>query len=67
MTENDFKDNELIVVQLPRKDFQKLEKIIAREEAMDWFTAKIQSWWIFTIAGGVLAVWALWDKIKEAF
>ncbi len=66
MTESDFRGNELITVQLPRKDFQRLEKILAREEAMSWWVSTVQSWWFFAFAGGILSVWALWDKIKEA-
>jgi hypothetical protein len=49
---------------LSRDEFELLEKILAREEAMDWWTGTVKSWWFFTFAGGILAVWALWDKFK---
>lgn len=64
MTEEDYHHKELITVKLSRDEFELLEKILAREEAMDWWTSTVKSWWFFTFASGILAIWALWDTIK---
>jgi hypothetical protein len=64
MNEQDYKHKELIDVRLTREEFERLDKILAREEAMDWFTSTFKSWWVFALASGILTVWALWDKIK---
>jgi len=65
MTEQDYRDEEIIVVKLPRKDYLILKDVIKREEAYSWFSAWIKSWWVWAVAGGILTLVALYDDFKE--
>lgn len=65
MSEDDFKDDELITIKLPRKQYEMLKSILEREEAMSWLQSRVKAWWIWTAAGGLIAVWTLWDKFHE--
>lgn len=65
MTEDDFKDDELINVKLPRKDFLLMTKIIAERRAYNTFTDALKNNWIFVVGAGLLALWGLWDQIHS--
>ncbi len=64
-TEEDYKDEELVTVKLPRKDYQILKEVLKREEVYGWVAVKIKSFWVWAVAGGILTVWALFDKIVD--
>ena len=63
---SDNTDDELITVQLPRSEYRVMRQIIKERETYDNFRIKLQSNWIWFIAGGILTVWALWDKFSAA-
>jgi hypothetical protein len=63
MSDDLLKDDEIITVKLPRKDYEIMRKLIRERETMDNVTAAIKSFWIWGLAGSILTVWALWDKI----
>lgn len=60
----DYDQYDLIDVKLPRKDLQRLEQMIKREESMDWLINWIRNGLVFVIGGGLLVMFALWDWIK---
>jgi len=65
MPQEDFKDDELIDVQLPRSQYKILKEVIQREEAYNWFYRMIITNWIFIVAGGVLTVLLLFEKLQS--
>ena len=65
MLQEDFKDDELIDVQLPRSQYKILKEVIQREEAYNWFYRMIVTNWIFIVAGGVLTVLLLFEKLQS--
>lgn len=65
MTEDkDYDQYELLDVKLPRKDLQRLEQMIKREESVDWFINWIRNGVIFVVGSGLLLMFGLWDWIK---
>jgi hypothetical protein len=64
MTENteDFKDDELIVIKLPRKKYEILNNMIEREQAYNWFTSALKSSWLWIVGGGILSIILLYDR-----
>ena len=65
--EDPFRDDELVTVQLPRSQFTLLKTILKREQAYNWFSGLISHSWIWVVAGGLFAVWGLYDKIHLLF
>lgn len=65
MTPDDFKQDEIIDVKLPRKDYQLLKKILEEREAKNWLTAKIASWWVFGLGAGALVLWQIWNELSS--
>lgn len=63
MIEEDFKEDELITIKLPRKEYEMLKVMIKREEASQWFVNYLKSSWVWVIGGGVLTLILLWDRI----
>lgn len=59
----DFRDDELIDVKLPRKDYEMLREMIKKQEAMSWLGRYLKNVGLVA-AGGFLTLWALWDKIS---
>ena len=67
MTEKDYEDIELVTVKLPRKDYENLKRVLEREAAYDWLSRSLKSFWVWTVAGGVLAFVTLYDHIIGIF
>lgn len=63
---SDNNDDEIITVQLPRSQYKLLREIIKREETYSYIGKKLTSLWVWAFAGGVMTVWALWDKFNGA-
>lgn len=63
----DNKQDEIIDVRLPRKDYETLREVIERENAYTWFKTTIRSWWVWAIAGGLISIFTLSDVIKGVF
>lgn len=57
------KQDEIVEVKLPRRDYETLRALLERERTYTNLTSYLKSFWIWAIAGGILTVWALWDKI----
>jgi hypothetical protein len=45
-----------------KKELEALKKIASERIAYDTLTNKLKSNWIWIVGGGVLTIWALWDK-----
>lgn len=63
MAENDFDDDELIQIELPRKEYNTLKKMIEREVAYNWFISKLKNNSIFVIGGGIVTLFLLYDRL----
>ena len=63
MSEDDYKNDELVTVKLPRGDLEIVRAVIEREKAYNWLTGTLKHNWIWAVAGGALAVYGLWDKL----
>lgn len=63
MIEDDFKEDELINIKLPRKQYEILKIMIEREQAYDRLTSMLKSSWIWIVGGGMLTLVLLWDRI----
>ena len=59
----DFKDDELIEVKLPRSDYEILRIMLKEREAKNWIIAKLSSWWVFALGSGALVLYTLWERI----
>lgn len=64
--DNDFKDDELITIKLPRSQYKTLQDMIKREEAYSWFQSTLKSNYLWVVGGGILTMWALYDKFHMA-
>lgn len=64
MSEDDFKEDELISIKLPRQQYELLKKMIEREQAYNWIKNTLSNNWIWVVGGGVLTFWLLFDKIN---
>jgi len=62
---SDNTDDELITVQLPRSEYRVMRQIIKERETYDNFRIKLQSNWIWFVAGGLLTLFALWEKFHS--
>ncbi len=60
-------DDEIITVQLPRKEYKILRQVIEREEAYSWFKRQLATSWIWIVGGGALTLLLLWDKVYNLF
>lgn len=63
MEEDDYKQDEVINVKLPRSQYEILREVIRREEAYNYWANRLKSTWIFIAGGGILTLWLLWDRI----
>ena len=55
--------DEVIIVKLPRKDYDMLRQMIDRAEVYSWLTAKLRASWVWLVAGGVLSLILIWKEI----
>lgn len=67
MSEDDYKEIEIIDVKLPRKDYETLKRVLEREDAYHWLTSKMKSFWVWTVAGGVLTFIAIYKDALGIF
>lgn len=56
-------EDEFIEVKLLKSEAQILKILIKEREAYNLFVNKLKGTYVFFIATGILALWALWDKI----
>jgi len=55
-------DEDIVTVRLLKSEVETLEQLIKEREAYNFLINKLKTYWIFTVAGGVLVVWALYEK-----
>lgn len=63
MIDEDNKEDEVITFKLPRKEAEIIRQMIRERQAMNYIKGWVSTWWVWMVAGGILSVWALWDKI----
>ncbi|PSH64646.1 hypothetical protein CU103_12235 [Phyllobacterium sophorae] len=63
MPGDDNKQDEIIEVKIPRKDYETLRDMIEREQSYTYITAYLKSFWLWAVIGGILTVWSFWDKL----
>jgi hypothetical protein len=63
----DYDHYELIDVKLPRKDLQRLEQMIKREESVDWLITWFRNGLVFVVGGSLLAFFGAIDWIRAHF
>lgn len=63
MNDEMYKEEELVNIKLPRKEYEILKTMIKREEASQWFVNYMKSSWVWIVGGGILSVILLWDRI----
>lgn len=64
MSEDDYKDEEIIDVKLTREQYKLLKNVLIREQSENWITSAVKNNWIWIVSGGVLTVWMLYDRIQ---
>jgi hypothetical protein len=57
------KEDELIDVKLPRKDYEIMREMIKRQEALGWLGKYMRNV-ILVAIGGFMTFFAFWDSIK---
>jgi hypothetical protein len=66
MSDDLLKDDEIVIVKLPRDEYEIVRQMIKERQAMNLIKGWLTTWWVWVVAGSVLSVWTLWDKIKVA-
>ena len=61
--EDDNKNDEIIDVKLPRKDYEIMRQMIRKQEALGWLGAYVRNVLLVAV-GGFLTLFAFWDSIK---
>lgn len=61
MTDN--LEDEIITVNIPRKDYKILRDLIERERTYSWLKNYLRSLWLWGFIGGLLALSTFGDKI----
>lgn len=65
MTEEyDYKDDELITIRLPRKDYEILKDIVEREKTFTNIGKYLRSSYVWIIGGGILSVILYYEQLK---
>lgn len=65
--DSDTNDDEIINVQLPRKDYKVLREILEREKTWSWLARWMKSGFLWTVVGSMLILMAFWEQIKKVF
>jgi cell division protein FtsX len=62
---NDTSQDEIVTIQLPRKDAKILRELINRQKAISLFGRWASS--LLLVLGGILTVFTFWTTIRKAF
>lgn len=57
-------EEDIVTVRLLKSEAETLKQLIKEREAYNFLINKLKTYWIFTVATGVLVVWALYDKLQ---
>lgn len=60
----DFKNDELIEIKLPRSDYEVLKAMIEREQAFNWLKRSVKASAIWIVGGGAVTFLLLYEKIN---
>lgn len=60
------KEDELIDVKLPRKDFEIMREMIKKQEALSWLGRYARNV-LLVFAGGVITLITFWENISSFF
>lgn len=60
------RDDEIIDVKLPRKDYEIMRDMIRKQEALGWLGQYFRNV-ILVAIGGVISLFMFWDTIKAFF
>lgn len=55
-------EEDIVTVRLLKSEAETLKQLIKEREAYNFLINKLKTYWIFTVAGGILVVWALYEK-----
>lgn len=66
MTEYQDRDDEIIDVKLPRKDYEMLREMLRKQEALGWLGRYVRNVLLVAI-GGFITLFTFWDTIKTFF
>ena len=56
-------EEDIVTVRHLKSEAETLKQLIKEREAYNFLINKLKTYWIFTVAGGVLVVWALYEKL----
>lgn len=59
--------DKIVSIRLRESEVETLRDMIKEREAYNYLINKLKTYWIFTVAGGVLVIWALYDKFNSLF
>ncbi len=57
-------EDDVIDVRMPRKDYEIMRDMIARQKALNWIGKWVKQV-VFVTAGGIITILALWDWISK--
>lgn len=57
-------EEDIVIVKLQKSEAETLRQLIKEREAYTFLTTKLKTYWIFTVAAGVLVIWGLYDKLQ---
>jgi hypothetical protein len=60
------KEDELVDVKLPRKEFEIMREMIKKQEALGWLGKYFRNV-LLVAAGGIITLLAFWDSIQNFF
>ena len=66
MTEADNREDEIIDVKLPRRDYEIMREMIKRQAALGWLGSYFRNV-LLVAAGGLITLFTFWDTIKTFF
>jgi hypothetical protein len=64
--DSDTNDDEIVNVQLPRKDYKVLRDILEREKTWSWIARWMKSGLLWAIVGSMIILMNFWEQIKRA-
>jgi hypothetical protein len=63
----DFKNEELINIKLPRSQYDILKKMLREREAYTTLSTQVKNSWIWIVGSGVLAFMLLYDRFHPSW
>ena len=67
MSDDLLKEDEIIEVKLPMRDYKILREVIEREKTWNWITKWLKSGFMWTVIGTIIILLTFWEQIKKVF